>query len=71
MRGVCIPATVDRPHLSCRQNYMQLLPHIPLDYSQIIQENRETAETELAGCVGGEAHALPHFFSADRQVQIS
>ena len=29
---------------------MQLLLHNPLDYSQIIQENRETAETELVNC---------------------
>ena len=42
-----------------------------LDDSQITQENRETAETELAQArVRGYFCPLPHFLGADRQVWI-
>ena len=73
--AVCIPSSAgaSSPLLTLGAK-ITLLHATFAHYSQIIQENRETAETELSGRGHGgrwSLRRLPHFTDADRRVNIS
>ena len=76
VRSVCIPVAVlnflsPKLHATSVALLCLFLAVPSLDDSQITQENRETAETELAQArVRGYFCPLPHFLGADRQVWI-